>query len=109
MDGSFRAREPMQCLTTPRKQPSVYCGCCAKARSVQSKAETSRCAAKQFVFTAIHLAPSNSHANSAHDWNAKALKSARRRVRDENDIVILSEAKTLRSAFPTSPRKRQDF
>ena len=63
---------PDALLHDPRKQPSVYCGCCAKARCVQSKARMSRCAAKRSVSTAIHPAPSNLRANCAHDLNAKA-------------------------------------
>ena len=41
-----------------------------KVRSL--KARMSRCAAKQSVSTATHLAPSNLCANCAHDLNAKA-------------------------------------
>ena len=63
---------PMHCSMTPIKRPSGYCGCCAKARCVQSKARMWKCEVKRSVFTAIRLARSNSRANCEHGLNAKA-------------------------------------
>ena len=94
------ARDPMRCSTIQKKPPNVSCGCCAKARCARSKVAMSRCAAKRFVSTAIHPAPSASPANCEHNSNVKGSKSARRKVRSDKSIVILSEAKNLRSHLP---------
>src|SRR5262245_42494560 len=95
MGGWFRAHDQMHCSTIQKKLLGACYGCCVKAKCVPSKAATSRCAAKRFVFTAIHLELSSLRANCAHDLNVKALTSARRRGAHK-PAVIPSEAQRSR-------------
>src|SRR5689334_11740450 len=82
--GWFPARGRKRCFMIQKKRLSAGCGCCAKARYARLKEATSRCAARQFAFTATHPAQLNSRVNCENDWNRKASGSARRRGPSEN-------------------------
>jgi hypothetical protein len=94
---------------TRKKLPGAFCECYAKVRCGLSKAATLRCAAKRFVFTGIHPAQLNSRENCEHDSKVKTLELARRRLLNDKNTVILSEAKNIRSHFPTSSGKQPEM
>src|SRR4029453_17724747 len=96
-DGWSHAPARMRCFVIQWKLPNGCCGCCAKVRCAPSKAATSRCAEKQFAFMAIRPEPLNSRVNCVHTLSTKARESARQRECGKTNVVILSEAKNLRS------------